>query len=93
LTISSKAKAEGSIKVLKHLDPVKEGLAAQLRRQRTLVIQAVQETIVFLETIAETYPAEAADVSIPDLLGRVKWVREYNRPDVRVGKVPEKGLH
>ena len=93
LTITSKAQAEGSIKILKHLDPVKAGLAAQLRQQRTLVIQAVQETVVFLETIAKTYPEEAAYISIPDLLGRVKWVREYNQPDIRVGDVPQSGLH
>ena len=93
LTLTSRAKAEGSYRVLKNFLPIKESLAAQLKEQEWLIVESIRETMNFLETISDAYPDAAVLNDIPDLLQRVEWVREAFRADIQSGFALASGLH
>ena len=71
LTIKTKAQAQGTLLIVKHLAMVNQNLAAQLREQRELLIEAVEQTIDFLKAMTGLYPKAASLSDVPNLLQRV----------------------
>lgn len=74
ISVKTKAHAQGSRKILRHLTPFKEDMALNLIDQENLIVEAIEQTIGFLEMITESYPEAASLTSIPDLLLRVSGV-------------------
>lgn len=85
LSVMSIPQARAAYQALKNLTPVKSLLKEQLREQEDNIIQAVHETLDFLEVVADAYPTAASTRNLTDLLQRVKWVREACRPVVMAG--------
>jgi hypothetical protein len=74
LTIKTKHQAQGTLRIVKHLAAVNDSVTAQLREQKELLIEAVEQTINFLETMTVLYPKAASLSDIPNLLQRVSEV-------------------
>ncbi|MEW5724307.1 MAG: hypothetical protein AB1896_14450, partial [Thermodesulfobacteriota bacterium] len=93
LSIRTRAQAEGTRLILRHLLPVKEALAEQLEEQEALLVQAVGETINFLEEACRAWPDDPSLIGVPDLLRRVGWFREAYPPVNEVGQDAYTGRH
>lgn len=92
ISVKSKAQAEGSLKIMNSLAQVKDSMSAQLEEQKALVIEAVEETIIFLETISASFPEAESISGIPDLLQRVRCIHPTWRPEPKTG-LPNRRLH
>ena len=92
LSIATRAKAQSSHRIIKHLLPVKESLAAQMAEQEAMVVEAVQQTIDFLEIIEKAYPQKKSLSAISDLLTRVSAIRQGLWPPFS-GTSQTAGLH
>jgi cation transport regulator ChaB len=93
LSILSRPQALAAYHTLKNLLPVKSTLAGQLDEQEQLIIQALAETIDFLQAVAAAYPDYESLSGISDLLERVEWVRVVYQAELGIGLVPKSGLH
>jgi hypothetical protein len=93
LSVATPAHAKGALRVLNKLIPVKETLGQELSDQERLIFQAVEETLTFLEAVAQSYPEAAILSGIPDLLQRVVWARENESAGRRVGWSGNHGPH
>ena len=93
LSVATKAHAQGALRVLNNLIPVKDTLGEELAEQEQLIFQAVEETLNFLEAVAQSYPEAAILSGIPDLLQRVVWARENESAGRRVGWSGVHGPH
>ena len=93
MTLKTKAQAQAAYKILRHLEPVKETMAQDFQEQERLIIQSVIGTITFLEAVCLEFPQIASAASIPDLLQRVKWVRESENPALPEPSGITNGLH
>jgi hypothetical protein len=82
LSVLSPAQAEAARKTLRHLTPVKAVLAAELADQEHLILDAVGQTIDFLEQVAALYPEAVSLASLPELLRRVK--RDQTAPPASI---------
>ena len=93
LSVATRAHAQGALRVLKNLVPVKDTLGQELAEQEQLIFQAVEETLNFLEAVAQSYPEAAILSGIPDLLQRVVWARDNESAGRRVGWSGVHGPH
>ena len=92
LTLASRATAQGSYLTLKHLIPFKNRMAARLGEQKRMLIEAMGETLNFLETIVACFPQAASLSGIPNLLRRVVWIREIFPLDPPIEAGPPDGI-
>jgi hypothetical protein len=93
ISVRTRAHAKAAHRIVSLLKPVKETLAAQLSEQKRFLVDAIGETLNFLEVVARAYPETASITPITDLLRRVKWDVGGSRDDIQVGTVPVMSLH
>ncbi|MDR1164539.1 MAG: hypothetical protein LBO66_01465 [Deltaproteobacteria bacterium] len=78
LSLLSPQLAKAAAKVLSYLKPVLENLDHDLRGQKTLVIDALAETINFMGVVARCYPELPGVDSILSALEKVKFPATLN---------------
>jgi len=93
LGLAVPAQARGTYRILKRLLPVKAARNRQLDQQEALIVEALQETLNFLEIVAESYSDSTSLSGLPDLLKRVRWFRRTYQVDVPSEPVTPIELH
>jgi hypothetical protein len=77
LTVKS---AKNSARVLSYLDPVMKNLDHEIRGQKSLILEAINETINFMGIVARSYPQAKGIEAIKQTLGKVKLPENIDEP-------------
>jgi hypothetical protein len=80
LTVADLAGARAAAQVLGYLKPVLADLAHELRGQKSLIMEAIAETMNFMGIVARSYPDAAGAAAIRDLLVRVRLPEAVDDP-------------
>ncbi|MDR2366753.1 MAG: hypothetical protein LBF58_01365 [Deltaproteobacteria bacterium] len=80
LTILNTGSALLSVTILTYLKPVLEKLDHELRGQKELIIEAIEETMNFLGIVAMSYPDSDGIAAIRDTLSKVKLPKSVEAP-------------
>ena len=82
LNVADLAGARSAAQVLGYLKPVLEDLGHELRGQKSLIVEAIAETMNFMGVVARSYPDAEGAAAIRDTLGRVRLPKV---PDAPIG--------
>ncbi|MDR0620970.1 MAG: hypothetical protein LBJ61_03730 [Deltaproteobacteria bacterium] len=80
LSILNSGTALLSVTILTYLKPILEKLDHEIRGQKELIIEAIEETMNFLGIVAMSYPEAEGVAAIRDTLSRVKLPQDANSP-------------
>ncbi|MDR1577377.1 MAG: hypothetical protein LBT86_03990 [Deltaproteobacteria bacterium] len=80
LSIASSQSAKIAGKVLAYLDPVMDNLDHEIRGQKSLILEAITETINFMGIVAHSYPEAKGVEAIKQTLGKVKIPQNLDDP-------------
>jgi hypothetical protein len=80
LSVANKVSAIAASTVLSYLKPVMENLDHEIRGQKSLIIEAIAETMNFMGVIIECYPQASGLDKIRQTLERVKLPEDLNSP-------------
>jgi hypothetical protein len=80
LSISNRISAIAASKVLSYLKPVMENLDHDIRGQKSLIVEAIAETMNFMGIITKCYPQAAGIEKIRETLERVKLPEDLETP-------------
>ena len=80
LTVGDVGGAKASAQVLSYLKPVMENLAQELRGQKSLIIEAITETMNFMGVIARCYPDAEGIEAIRETLETIKMPKVIEAP-------------
>ncbi|MDR1871738.1 MAG: hypothetical protein LBS60_07450 [Deltaproteobacteria bacterium] len=82
LTVSDPKSARAATTVLAYLDPVMENLSYEIRGQKSLILEAIRETINFIGIVAQSYPEAKGVAAINQSLVKVKLPENLDDPVV-----------
>ncbi|MDR2423071.1 MAG: hypothetical protein LBE01_06800 [Deltaproteobacteria bacterium] len=82
LSVLTAKSAQAAAKVLSYLDPVMENLDYEIRGQKSLILEAINETVNFMGIVAQSYPEAKGVEAIRQALGKVKLPSDLNDPVV-----------
>ena len=80
LTVADGGGAAAAAKVLSYLRPVLENLASELSGQKSLILEAIAETMNFMGVIARCYPNAEGVESIKKTLAKVRLPMVQEEP-------------
>jgi hypothetical protein len=82
LSLLTRNSAKAAFRVLSYLTPVLENLDHDIKGQKSLVLEALDETVTFMGIIAMCYPDAEGIEPLKRTLARVKVPRDLNAPVV-----------
>jgi hypothetical protein len=82
LSVLTAKKAKAAATVLAYLDPVMDNLDHEIRGQKSLILEAISETVNFMGIVAQSYPEAKGVEAIRRTLGQVKLPRNLDDPVV-----------
>ncbi|MDR2142524.1 MAG: hypothetical protein LBR11_12220 [Deltaproteobacteria bacterium] len=82
LSVLSAKSALTAAQVLAYLDPVMDNLNHEIRGQKSLILEAISETINFMGIVAQSYPEAKGVEALRQTLGQVKLPENLDDPVV-----------
>jgi Asp-tRNA(Asn)/Glu-tRNA(Gln) amidotransferase A subunit family amidase len=82
LSLALPAKAKAAHRVLSYLTPVVEALDHEIKGQKSMVIEALAETINFVSIVARCYPEAKGVEKLKKTLERIKFPGNIREPIV-----------
>ena len=76
ISVRTRPEAKAASQILEKLAGVKEDLALRLTEQERVLMEAVDGTLVFLMTVAESYPQGDTTTQLSHILRRVECIGE-----------------
>ncbi|MDR1039935.1 MAG: hypothetical protein LBR80_07165 [Deltaproteobacteria bacterium] len=80
LSLATRLSARAAAKVLSYLGPVVENLDHDLKGQKSLLLEAIAETVTFMGIIAMCYPDAEGIEPLKRTLEKVRLPRDINGP-------------
>ncbi|MDR1085750.1 MAG: hypothetical protein LBP22_13090 [Deltaproteobacteria bacterium] len=80
LSILNSQSAQAAVRVLSYLEPVLKNFDHEIRGQKSLILEAISETINFMGIVARSYPQAKGVEAIKQTLGRVKLPENTDEP-------------
>ena len=93
LSVETPSQARATRMALRHLEPVKATLKAQLEEQEKNIHEAVTATMDFLRIMVDAFPGARSLMGLPDLLRQIGGMADALQPDIRAGVKPSGELH
>ncbi|MDR1606872.1 MAG: hypothetical protein LBT38_00460 [Deltaproteobacteria bacterium] len=80
LSVTTSKSAQAASLVLAYLDPVMDNLDHEIRGQKSLILEAITETINFMGIVAYSYPEAKGVSAIKETLDKVKIPQNLDDP-------------